>query len=130
MLNQHRLSLVMEILMAYYARGAICREWFMLRRDAFDNSDLNLRIYYRFPRVVLKSHLPSDAHREPSNPGRSGVQPMPYRDTRYSGAGFWTAEVALPTVSGKKCNMRSDVISITCEKSEHFVTFNSTKVIK
>ena len=41
--------------MAYYARGAIRRERFMLRRDAFDNSDLNLRMYYRFPRDVLKN---------------------------------------------------------------------------
>ena len=86
-------------------RGAICREWVMLRRrrrDALDNSDLNLRIYYRFPHIVLKSHLPSDAHREPSNLGRSGVQPMPCRDTLYSVAGFWTAEVALPAVCQEK----------------------------
>ena len=41
--------------MAYYARRAIRRERFMLRRDAYDNSDLNLRIYYRFPCDVLKS---------------------------------------------------------------------------
>ena len=85
--------------MAYYATGGYMQ--------GMVYADLNLRIYYRFPRVVLKSHLPSDAHREPSNPCRSGVQPMPYRDTRYSGAGFWTAEVALPAVCQEK--------SATCE---------------